>query len=112
MPSFFSAVGSPLWSRGGRNQATMTLTITGHAHSQTLLEAAVLATVAVHAHDQAVLILHAHLVVNVLLNAAAKETLAGGKIRKHIDAWGSIKKNVICLQCALHVNFTLQPSHA
>lgn len=55
----------------------MTLTITGHAHCQTLLETAVLATVAVHAHDQAILILHAHLVVYILLNAATKETLAG-----------------------------------
>lgn len=60
----------------------MALTITGHAHGQTLLEAAVLATVAVHAHDQAVLVLHAHLVVNVLLNAAAKESLAGMKTRR------------------------------
>ena len=51
------------------------LTISGHAHGEALLEAAVLAAVAVHAHDQAVLVLHAHLVVDVLLNAAPEETL-------------------------------------
>lgn len=75
----------------------MTLTITGHAHGQTLLETAVLATVAVHAHDQAILILHAHLVVNILLNAAAKETLAGVKIRRHSETWGSITRKLISL---------------
>lgn len=75
----------------------MTLTITGHAHSQTLLETAVLATVSVHAHDQAILILHTHLVVNVLLNATAKETLAGMKIRRHSEAWVSIRRNFITL---------------
>lgn len=34
-----------------------------------------LAAVAVHAHYQAVLILHTHFVVNVLLNAAAEKAL-------------------------------------
>lgn len=34
-----------------------------------------LAAVAVHAHYHAVLVLHAHLVVNVLLNAAAEKAL-------------------------------------
>lgn len=52
------------------------LTISGHAHGETLLETAVLAPVAVHAHDQAAFILHTHLVVDVLLDAAAEETLA------------------------------------
>lgn len=96
----------------GHRQATMTLTITGHAHSKTLLETAVLATVAVHAHDQAILILHTHLVVNVLLNAAAKETLVGMKIRRHNEAWGSIKRNFITLYIDMCPGFTLQPSHA
>ena len=52
------------------------LTISGHAHGETLLETAVLAPVAVHAHDQAAFILHTHLVVDVLLDAAPEETLA------------------------------------
>lgn len=34
-----------------------------------------LAPVAVHAHDQTVLILHTHLVVDVLLDAAAEKAL-------------------------------------
>lgn len=51
------------------------LTISGHAHRETLLEAAVLAPVTVHTHDKTVFILHAHLVVDVLLNAAPEETL-------------------------------------
>lgn len=34
-----------------------------------------LAPIAVHAHDETVLIFHAHLVVDVLLDAAAEETL-------------------------------------
>lgn len=51
------------------------LTISGHAHGETLLKAAVLAAVAVHAHDETVFILHAHLVVDILLNAASEETL-------------------------------------
>lgn len=55
------------------------LTISGHAHRQALLETAVLAAVAVHAHDQAVLILHTHFVVDVLLDAPAEETLGGGR---------------------------------
>lgn len=51
------------------------LTVTGHANGQAFFEAAVLAAVAVHAHYQAVLVLHAHLVVDVLLNAAAEKAL-------------------------------------
>lgn len=54
---------------------SQSLTISGHAHGETLLEAAVLAPVPVHAHDETLLILHAHLVVDVLLNAASEETL-------------------------------------
>lgn len=53
----------------------MSLTISGHAHGEALLEAAVLAAVPVHAHDETLLVLHAHLVVDVLLNAASEETL-------------------------------------
>lgn len=90
----------------------MTLTITGHAHGQALLETAVLATIAVHAHYQAIFIFHAHLVVNVLLNAAAKKTLAGVKIRRHNEAWDSIGRNVITLYVNMCLGFTLQPSHA
>lgn len=56
----------------------MFLTISGHAHREALLEAAVLAPVSVHAHDETLLILHTHLVVDILLNAASEETLKGG----------------------------------
>lgn len=34
-----------------------------------------LAPVSVHAHDETVFVLHTHLVVDVLLNAASEETL-------------------------------------
>lgn len=54
---------------------TWSLTISGHAHGETLLEATVLAPVTVHAHDETVFILHTHLVVDILLNAAPEETL-------------------------------------
>lgn len=54
---------------------TPTLTISGHAHGETLLKATVLAPVSVHAHDETVFILYTHLVVDVLLNAASEETL-------------------------------------
>lgn len=68
-----------LWasqSRGAKlSLEARSLTISRHAHRQAFLEAAVLAPVAVHAHDETVLILHTHLVVDVLLNAAAKESL-------------------------------------
>ena len=56
-------------------QCSMSLTISGHAHRQTLLETAVLAPVAIHTHDQAVLILHTHLVVDILLDAAPEKAL-------------------------------------
>lgn len=51
------------------------LTVSGHAHGQTLLEATVLAAVPVHSHDQTVLVRHTHLVADVLLDAASEETL-------------------------------------
>lgn len=52
------------------------LTVSRHADGEAFLETAVLASVAVHPHDQTVLVLHAHLVVDVLLDAAAEKTLA------------------------------------
>ena len=51
------------------------LTVSRHADRQAFLEAAVLASVAVHAHDVTALVLHTHLVIDVLLNAAAEESL-------------------------------------
>lgn len=74
-----SVINQKLWARGEKKRERKierSLTISGHAHVETLLEAAVLAAVAVHAHDQAALVLHTHLVVDVLLDAAAEETLA------------------------------------
>lgn len=59
----------------------MRLTVTGHAHRQAFLEAAVLAAVAVHAHDEAVLVFHTHFVVDVLLDAPAEKTLARSNVR-------------------------------
>lgn len=60
----------------------MTLTVSRHADSQAFLEAAVLTPVTVHAHDQALFVLHAHLVVDVLLNAAAEKTLQRERERR------------------------------
>lgn len=54
---------------------TLSLTISGHAHGETLLKAAVLAPVSVHAHDETLFILYTHLVMDILLNAASEETL-------------------------------------
>lgn len=51
------------------------LTISGHADREALLKATVLTAIAVHPHDQTVFILHAHLIIDVLLDTAAKETL-------------------------------------
>lgn len=53
----------------------LSLTISGHAHGETLLKAAVLAPVPVHANDETLLVLHAHLVVDVLLDASSEEAL-------------------------------------
>lgn len=102
----------------------MSLTISGHAHGETLFEAAVLAPVSVHPHDETLLILHTHLVVNILLNAASEETLEkareGGK--KHSF------RGILCVGAlalsehkartyerrtqSLIRSLTLQPSHA
>lgn len=51
------------------------LTVSGHANREAFLETTVLAPIAVHAHDQTVLVLHTHLVVDVLLDAAAEKSL-------------------------------------
>lgn len=51
------------------------LTISGHADREALLKATVLTAIAVHPHDQTVFILHTHLIIDVLLDTAAKETL-------------------------------------
>lgn len=65
--------GPRFWGAAGAE-----LTITGHADQQALLEAALLAAVAVDADDGAVLVLEALLVLDVLLDAAAEEALRGG----------------------------------
>lgn len=51
------------------------LTISGHAHEQTLLKTALLASVPVDAHDGTAFVLKALLILNVLLNAPPEETL-------------------------------------
>lgn len=51
------------------------LTISWHPNRQAFLEAAVLAPVAVHTHDLTVLVLYTHLVIDVLLDAAAEKPL-------------------------------------
>ncbi|KAG7219063.1 hypothetical protein INR49_003598, partial [Caranx melampygus] len=51
------------------------LTVSAHAHRQTLLEATLLAAVPVDPHDGAALVLHTLLVLDVLLDAAAEEAL-------------------------------------
>lgn len=61
----------------GRQDGPSALTITGHADQQALLEAALLAAVAVDADDRAILVLEALLVLDVLLDAAAEEALRG-----------------------------------
>lgn len=50
-------------------------TISGHADREALLKSTVLAAIAVHPHDQTVFILHTHLIMDVLLDTAAEETL-------------------------------------
>lgn len=51
------------------------LTVSGHPHHQTLLEAALLAAVPVDPHDGAALVLKALLVLDVLLDASTEKTL-------------------------------------
>lgn len=57
------------------------LTISGHADSQTLLEATLLTAVPVDPHDGAVLHLKTLLVLDVLLNAPPEEALRKPQIR-------------------------------
>lgn len=57
------------------------LTISRHANREAFLEAAVLAPVSGHAHDETILILNTHLVIDVLLNAAAEKTLKNKKVK-------------------------------
>lgn len=73
----------------------MCLTISGHAHGKALLEAAVLAAVSVHAHDETLLILHAHLVMDILLNAASEETLEG-EYKKDKESEGRLLWQCAC----------------
>ncbi len=51
------------------------LTISGHADRDALLKSTVLTAIAVHPHDLTVFILHTHLIMDVLLDTAAEETL-------------------------------------
>lgn len=51
------------------------LTVSRHADQQTLLKAALLASVPVDAHDGAVLILKALFILDVLLDTPPEETL-------------------------------------
>lgn len=49
-----SVINQKLWARGEKKRERKiecSPTVSGHAHVETLLEAAVLAAVAVHAHD-------------------------------------------------------------
>lgn len=51
------------------------LTISRHAHSETLAEAALLTAVPINAHNGAGVTLQTFLVLNVLLNAATEKSL-------------------------------------
>lgn len=53
-----------------------THSVAGHAHQETLLEAALLAAVTVHPHDGTVLVLQALLILDILLDAPTEEALA------------------------------------
>lgn len=53
------------------------LTISGHAHGKTLLEATLLAAVAIDADDGAVLIFQTPFVLDVLLDAPTEKALEG-----------------------------------
>lgn len=54
------------------------LTISGHAHGETLFEATLLAAVAIDADDGAALVFQAPFVLDVLLDAPAEKALDGG----------------------------------
>lgn len=53
----------------------LSLTISGHANSEALFKAAVLAPVSVHAHDETLFVLDTHLVMDILLNAPSEKAL-------------------------------------
>lgn len=64
------------------------LTISRHAHCETLPETALLASVSVNPHNGAGLILQTFLVLDVLLDAAPEETLQEkGNTRLIRDSW-------------------------
>lgn len=93
----------------------LSLTISGHAHGETLLKAAVLTAVSVHAHDQTIFILNTHLVVDILLDTASEETLEGVEEEIKYACWCvysrfSEKEDMICVIDL--VGLTLQPSQA
>lgn len=60
--------------RGGRGCC---LTVSRHAHRETLLEATLLATVAVDTDDGAVLVFQTPFILNVLLDTATEKALEG-----------------------------------
>lgn len=53
------------------------LTISGHAHGETLLEATLLATIAVDSDDGAVLIFQTPFILDVLLDTPTEKALEG-----------------------------------
>lgn len=53
------------------------LTISGHAHGETLFEATLLAAVAIYADDRAALIFQTPFVLDVLLDAPTEKALEG-----------------------------------
>lgn len=53
------------------------LTVSGHAHGETLLEATLLAAVAIYADDGAALIFQTPFVLDVLLDAPTEKALEG-----------------------------------
>lgn len=53
------------------------LTVSGHAHGETLLEATLLAPVAVDADDGAVLVFQTPLVLDILLDTPTEKALEG-----------------------------------
>ena len=76
------------------------LTIARHPHRETLLEAALLAAVAVDTHDGAGLVLKALLVLDVLLDAASEETLQKENNKSQTTA---VKTSNVVYVCVLGV---------
>lgn len=69
-----SLISSPNTARV--SERARVLTVSGHAHQQAFLEAALLAAVPVDPHDGAALVLQALLVLDVLLDAPPEEALS------------------------------------